>query len=253
MSQVLKDRIAIITGASRGIGKAYALRYAEEGARLLLPDINIKGAEDVAKEIRDKGGEAAAIKTDISDESSTKLMAEKVIQIYGRVDILLNNAALFYGVEAKPWDTRTVEEWDQIFEVNVKGTWLCCKAIAPLMVKQSKGKIINIASSIIKNPYGHYMLHYACSKAAVKTMTELLARALGSSGINVNAIAPGLTVTEATSNVSKEEFESNTATQCFHRQEVPGDLVGTAVFLASKDSDFITGQILPVDGGYWTQ
>ena len=205
----------------------------------------------MAKEIRDKGGEAVAIKTDISDESATQGMAKKVIQVYGRIDILLNNAALFYKLEAKPWDTRTVEEWDRMFEVNVRGTWLCCKAIAPLMVKQSKGKIINISSCIIKNPYGYLLLHYACSKAAIKTMTELLARALGPSNINVNAIAPGLTTTEATSVVAKQEFESVAAAQCIHRLEQPSDLVGTAVFLASKDSDFISGQTIPVDGGYW--
>jgi len=251
MSQVLKDEVAIITGAGRGIGRAYALGFADEGARLLLPDISFERADAVAREIRNKGGKAVAMETDISDESATKSMAEKVIQLYGRVDILLNNAAMFYRLEAKPWETRTVEEWDRMFAVNVKGTWLCCKAIAPLMVKQSKGKIINIASSIIKNPYGYLQLHYACSKAAIKTMTELLARALGPSNVNVNAIAPGLTATEATSSVIKEEFDNVAASQCIHRLEQPADVVGTAVFLASKNSDFISGQTIPVDGGYW--
>ncbi|MFC1867949.1 SDR family NAD(P)-dependent oxidoreductase [Thermodesulfobacteriota bacterium] len=251
MSEILKDEVAIITGAGRGIGRAYALRFAEEGAKLLLPDISLERSEAVAKEIRDNGGKAVAIETDISDESATKIMAEKVMQLYGRVDILLNNAAMFSGLERKPWDTRTVEEWDQMFAVNVRGTWLCCKAIASLMVKQSKGKIINISSDIIKQPNAHFLMHYSCSKVAVHAITQCLARALGPSNISVNSIAPGLTMTEATAHTPDKVFEDISATQCIPQREQPADLVGTAVFLASKDSDFVTGQILIVDGGFW--
>ena len=152
MSPVLKDKVAVITGAGRGLGRAFALKYAEEGARLFLPDISLERAETVAEEIRAKGGQAVAIQTDISDENATKQMAEQVTQQYGRVDILVNNAAIYYGIEAKPWDTWTVEEWDRIFAVNVRGTWLCCKALAPLMIKQSSGKIINVVSDIFKSP-----------------------------------------------------------------------------------------------------
>ena len=249
MSQILGGKVAVITGAGRGIGQAYALRFAEEGAKLLLPDISLERAEGVAEEIRAKGGEAVAMETDISDETSTKRMAEQAIQLYGQVDILLNNAAMFYHLIHKPWDTHTPEEWDRMFEVNVRGTWLCCKVIAPHMIRQSSGKIINIGSSVIKSPNGHLLLHYACSKAAITTMTQLLARALGPSGINVNAIAPGLTATEATSNTDEKIFESVAKSQCIPRGEQPVDLVGTAVFLASKDSDFITGQVIYVDGG----
>ena len=253
MSQVLKDKVAIITGGGRGLGKAFSLRFAEEGAKLLIPDINLERASAVAKEIVGKGGKAVAMKTDISDESATKKMAEKVMELYGRVDILVNNAAMIYGVVRQPWDSLTVAEWDQIFAVNVRGTWLCHKAVAPLMIKQKKGKIINMASGIIKAPPGHLLLHYACSKAAVKTMTELLARALGPYGINVNSIAPGYTHTEAamTQGDVEASFEGTIAGQCIKRREEPDDLVGTAVFLASKDSDFITGQVISVDGGNW--
>ncbi len=251
MSPALQDKVAIITGGGRGLGRAFALRFAEEGARLLLPDISLERAEEAAKEIRDKGGEAVAMETDISDEKSTHKMAEKVMQQYGRVDILLNNAAIWYGVEAKPWDAWTVEEWDRMFEVNVKGTWLCCKAIAPLMVKQSSGTIINMASHVIKVPDAQFFLAYALSKSAVYTLTQCLARALGPSGIRVNAIAPGLVATEAslTKGGIDETFVNVVAAQSLKRRAEPSDIVGTAVFLASKDAEFISGQLIIVDGG----
>ena len=146
----LDGKVAVITGAGRGLGRAFALRFAEEGAKLFLPDISLERAEGVVKEIKSKGGEAVAIETDISDEKATQKMAEKVMQQYGRVDILVNNAAIWYGVDITPWDAWTVEDWDRIFSVNVRGTWLCCKAIAPLMAKQSRGKIINVASNVAK-------------------------------------------------------------------------------------------------------
>lgn len=252
MSPVLENKVAIITGAGRGLGRAYALRFAEEGAKLLLPDISLERAEGTVKEIRAKGGEAVAIETDISDENATKKMAEKVMQQYGKVDILVNNAAIWYGIDAKPWDAWTVEEWDRIFAVNVRGTWLCCKAIAPLMIKQSRGKIINIASDVIKVPDSQFFLAYALSKAAVYTLTQSLAAALGTSGINVNAIGPGYTATEASLRQvdSDKIFEGVVAAQCLKRREEPADVVGTAVFLASADSDFITGQFIIVDGGH---
>jgi len=251
MSPVLADKVAIITGAGRGIGRAFALRFAEEGAKLLLPDISLERAEGTVKEIRAKGGEAVAMETDISDENATKKMAEKVMQQYGRVDILLNNAAIWYGINITPWDTWTVEEWDRIFAVNVRGTWLCCKAIAPLMIKQSRGKIINIASNVAKVPAAQLFLLFFCSKGAVYTLTHALARALGPSGINVNAIAPGYVASEASlaQTDSEKIFEIATSEQSIQKRLQPTDLVGTAVFLASEDSDLISGQIIYIDAG----
>lgn len=251
MSPVLKDKVAIITGGGRGLGKAFALKYAEEGAKLFLPDISLERAEEAAKEIREKGGEAVAIETDISDEKATQNMAEKVIQQYGKVDILVNNAAIWYGLNITPWDAWTVEDWERILKVNVIGTWLCCKAIAPIMTKAGKGKIINIASNVAQVGAAQVFLPYACSKGTVYTLTHAMARALGPSGINVNAIAPGYTTTEAslTQRDSDSTFELATSEQSLSGRENPNDLVGAAVFLASADSDFITGQVLYVDGG----
>jgi 3-oxoacyl-[acyl-carrier protein] reductase len=251
MSPLLQDKVAIITGAGRGLGKAFALRFAEEGAKLLLPDISLERAEDTVKEIKAKGGEAAAMLTDISEEKDTRKMSEEVMKLYGRVDILLNNAALYYGVQRRDWDAWTVEDWDRMFEINVRGTYLCCKAIGPLMVKAGSGKIINIASDVFKVPGAVNLLAYACSKASVYAMTQALARALGPSGINVNCIGPGFTATEASlgQDGSGASFDATIGLQCIKRREEPDDLVGTAVFLASKDSDFITGHYIVVNGG----
>ena len=251
MSPVLEDKVAIITGAGRGIGREFALRFAEEGAKLLLPDINLERAEGTVKEIEAKGGEALAMKADISDENSTKKIAEKVMQQYGKVNILINNAAIWYGINITPWDAWTVDEWDRIFKVNVRGTWLCCKAIAPLMTKQGSGKIINMASNVAKVPAAQLFLPYSLSKGAMYTLTQALARALGPSGINVNAIAPGYVASEASlaQKDSEKIFEIATGEQTFHRRAKISDLLGTAIFLASAASDFITGQVIYVDGG----
>jgi 3-oxoacyl-[acyl-carrier protein] reductase len=251
MSPILSDKIAIITGAGRGLGKEFALRFATEGSCLLLVDISLERAQEVAGEINYKGGEAHAMFADISDEKYTKKIADEVMRLYGRADILLNNAALYYGVERRAWDAWTVKDWDRMFEVNVRGTYLCCKAIAPLMVKAGKGKIINIASDVFKVPGAVNLLAYACSKAAVHAMTQALARALGPSGINVNCIGPGLTATEASlgRDGNKAAFDATIEMQCLKRREEPSDLPGTAVFLASEDSDFITGQYIVVNGG----
>lgn len=241
----LKEKVAIITGSGRGIGRAYAMRFVEEGAKIVVADIIAENAQKVAAEIKAKGGDALPIETDVSNESSTVEMAKKTMEHFGKIDILLNNAAKFYGLKNQSWDSWTPKEWDQMFAINVTGVWLCIKAVVPHMITQQKGKIINISSSTaIKGT--HQILPYTCSKGAVITLTMCLARPLGQYNININTISPGFTKTEATiDRIGKAGFSDRS----LQRIEEPADLVGTAVFLASGDSDFITGQTIAVDGG----
>jgi len=251
MSPVLQDKVAIITGASRGLGKAFALRFIEEGAKLLLTTTNIERAEETAKELKTKGGEVVFIEADISVESDTEKIADSVIKEYGKVDILVNNAAIWFGIRMKPWNLWTEEEWDRIFSVNVKGTWMVCKAVVPLMIKAGKGKVINIASNVARVGGAPFFMPYACGKGAIYTMTHALAHALGRSNINVNAVAPGFTATEASLDMTGGggSFDAAASGQSIPRREEPEDLVGATLFLASPDSDFISGQVLYVDGG----
>jgi NAD(P)-dependent dehydrogenase (short-subunit alcohol dehydrogenase family) len=243
--------VAIITGGGRGIGKAFALRFADEGAKILIPDLNLGQAQQTASEIQKKGCAAVAIQADVASESSTQQMAERAVKEFGRIDILVNNAAIWAGLDITPWDAWKPEDWDRIFSVNVKGIWLCCKAVAPVMTKQGKGKIINIASAVARVPASQVFLPYAVSKGAVYTLTHSLARALGPAGINVNAIAPGYVASEASlaQRDSAGTFKLAVSEQSLQRREEPSDLVGTAVFLSSADSDFMSGQVLYVDGG----
>ena len=251
MPPVLKDKVAIITGASRGLGKAFAMRFVEEGAKLLLTTTNLERAADTEKELKAKGGEVVIMQADISVAEDTQKIAEKVIQVYGKVDILVNNAAIWFGIRMKPWDKWDEEEWDRIFSVNVKGTWMVCKAIAPIMVEAGKGKIINIASNVARVGGAPFFMPYACGKGAIYTMTHALAHALGGSNINVNAVAPGFTATEASLDMTGGggSFDAAASGQSIKRREEPEDLVGATLFLASPDSDFISGQVLYVDGG----
>lgn len=249
---VLKDKVAIVTGGGQGIGRAYAHRYCQEGAKVVIAEINIDKAKEVEKELIDMGGEALAVKVDVSKEKDTKMMAEKTVERFGKIDILMNNAAIYYGVGMKPFDVITEEEWDNMFKVNVKGIWLCIKAVTPHMKKQKKGKIINISSGtwLAGIPM---LLHYVTTKAAVVGLTRAISRELGESGINVNAISPGFTMSEASIAMpgKPEGMGDMIAMQtALGRSEEPEDLVGAAVFLASDDSDFITGQLINVDGGW---
>jgi 3-oxoacyl-[acyl-carrier protein] reductase len=203
------------------------------------------------KEVKAKGADVALIQADISVEKDCQKIASEVMKKFGKVDILVNNAAIWYGINITPWDQWKVEDWERIYKVNVIGTWLVTKYIAPLMVKAGKGKIINIASNVAQVPAAMFYLPYACGKGALYTFTHALARALGPSGINVNAIAPGFTASEASLHQegSDKTFEFATSEQTFRRRGQPTDMAGAVVFLASEASDFITGQVYYIDGG----
>lgn len=246
---LLKDKVAIVTGGAQGLGRAFSHTLASEGAKLVVADINGKGALGVAEEIRGKGGEALGFEVDVSVEESTRRMADACVGRYGGVDVLVNNAAIYYGLKYTPFEELSSEEWDRVMAVNVKGIWLCTKAVAPYMKDKKKGKIINIASGApLKGNPG--LLHYNASKSAVIGMTRSLAKEMGKHGINVNAVAPSITMTDASKLLAGEErLKQALSGRCFQRFEEPEDIVGTVVFLASNLSDYITGQTIAVNGG----
>jgi len=245
----LKGKVAIVTGGARGLGKAYALRLSGEGAQIVV--IDILDATQVKREIEETGGEAIALYADVSEEDSVTEVARKTIARFGKIDILVNNAGVFADVNKKPFYEISLKEWEKIVKVNLTGTFLCCKAVYPQMKKQGKGKIINVSSSTFFMGIPN-LVHYVTSKGAIVAFTRALARELGDDGICVNAIAPGFTVSEAVrGNPTFPEQSRQVAvnSRCFKRDEKPEDLLGTIVFLASDESDFITGQTIVVDGG----
>jgi 3-oxoacyl-[acyl-carrier protein] reductase len=243
---MLKDKVAIVTGGARGLGKAYCLRMAEEGAKVVVADILEKEAEEAASEIKAKGGTAIAMRADVTDEKSTLKMAEETVKKFGRIDILVNNAGFYHGMSRKPFNEISSEEWDKMLEVSAKGTWICSKAVFPQMKEQGKGKIINISSEAVFAPTKG-LVHYTAAKAAVLGITRVLAGELGQYGICVNVVAPGVIDTPATrSYVNMEKMDASSVPM--GRFGVPEDIVGAVVFFASDDSDFISGQSLLIDG-----
>ena len=243
----LKDKVAIVTGSAHGIGRAYALGMASEGAKLVIADVDSEAAEGVAGEIEAKGGKATWMRVDVSSEESTMQMAKKTMEHFGRIDILVNNAAAYADLEYKPYDQISVQEWDRVMAINLRGPFLCAKAVLPHMKTQGKGTIINISSGTVYSGVKG-RIHYTCSKAGVLGFTRALAREVGEFGIRVNTVSPGLTYT-GRSKAAKDFCEQAAQRRCLKRMEVPEDLVGTVIFLSSDASDFITGQSILVDGG----
>jgi len=247
----LKDKVTIITGAAHGIGKAYARRFAEEGAHVVIADIDAQGGEATAKAIIDTGGSAWARTTDVRSLPNLEGLMQETVKKFGRIDVLLNNAAIYVTQQLwkGPVEELALEEWDRVIEVNLKGVFLCCKAAIPIMKQQRAGKIINIASGTFFSGSGN-MPHYTTAKGGVVALTRVMARQLGDWNINVNCMTPGSTMSEE--HVTAEVLarrEEGVNKRAFKRIETPADIVGTAVFLASSDSDFITGQLLVVEGG----
>ncbi len=245
----LEGKVAIVTGGGRGLGKAFCLKLAEEGAKVVVVDVI--DTTGTVKEIEERNGSAIGLKVDVSQEEDTRRMAGETVAKFGRIDVLVNNAAIFYGLERKSFQDISTEEWDRLMAVNVKGQWLCAKAVAPEMKKQGKGKIINVASNVAFT--GHVgFLHYLTSKAAILGLTRGLAGELGEHGICVNSLCPGMAMTEARRLYTSDELALERARkeQLIKRPQQPEDLVGIVAFLASDESDLMTGQTVVVDGGW---
>jgi NAD(P)-dependent dehydrogenase (short-subunit alcohol dehydrogenase family) len=245
----LSGKVAIVTGSGSGIGKALATRLAADGASVVVADVQKfdLAAAEIAKAT---GARTLGLQIDVSSEVDVARLATETVKAFGRIDILVNNAAIFSSIKLKPFEQIEVAEWRKVMDVNILGVALCCRACVPHMRKAGGGRIINLASGApIKGV--PLFLHYISSKGAVIAMTRGLARELGKDGITVNTLAPGFTLSE---NVAKDpthvkQGEVTRMTRAIQRDETPEDLVGTVSFLASADAAFMTGQTLVVDGG----
>jgi NAD(P)-dependent dehydrogenase (short-subunit alcohol dehydrogenase family) len=246
----LKGKVAIITGAARGIGAAFAIGFAKEGAKVVIGDI--RDGQNTVAAIEKAGGEALYVQTDVTKQDQCDAMAKAAVDRFGSVDILINNAGIL--VTIKPFMEVTTEEWMRIMEINTLGPFHCVKAVFPFM-KDKGGKIVNLSSgTIFEGAPG--LPHYVASKGAIMAFTRALARELGDYAINVNAIAPGFTHSEG-----GDEFDQNKkfppvpldefqrSMRCIKKPLYPEDIVGTAIFLASDESRMITGQLILNDGG----
>jgi len=245
----LTDRVVIVTGGGKGIGKVYAQEFARAGARVLAADIDGAAAHAVAKEIRAAGGDAVGTETDISDADSTSAMAETARTHFGGIEVLVNNASLMSALPRRSWLEIPVEEWDRVMAVNLRGMFLACRAVFPAMRERGRGKIVNISSSRVWEGVPN-RLHYTTSKAGVIGFTRALAREVGEFGITVNAVTPGLTLSDTqVSSSSSNHLAARSQGRALDRPQIPDDLVGAVMFLSCAASDFMTGQTINVDGG----
>ena len=251
MYEDLKGKVAIITGARRGMGKADALAFAKNGAKVVVSDISQEECELVVDEIKKNGGEGLAVKCDVTNEKETEEMVKKTVDKFGKVDILVNNAGI---CEFKPFLELTEEEWDKTLDINLKGYFLCAQAVAKEMVKQKSGVIINIAS-VVMGQMGIGMAglaHYSASKGGIAALTKTLALEFAPYNIRVNAIAPGAIDTPMATSTKADPkvLEATLAMIPLHRMGKPEEIANTALFLSSNASSYITGSIVVVDGGW---
>jgi 3-oxoacyl-[acyl-carrier protein] reductase len=247
----IADAVVVITGAAHGIGAAYARGLVAEGAAVVVVDLDGEGVEKLAAELRESGGRALAFRADISDEADLKAMVDGTLAEFGTITGLVNNAAVFSVVPMSraPFDEITLDEWDLMMRVNVRGTWQVCKAVIPAMRAAGYGKIVNISSgTALKGSASR--IHYVTSKAAILGFTKVLAREVGPDGIRVNCVAPGSTLSEEEPDEKTIAYRSSRVTdRAISRVQLPGDLVGAVRFMVGPESDFVTGQTLVVDGG----
>jgi NAD(P)-dependent dehydrogenase (short-subunit alcohol dehydrogenase family) len=249
---IFKGRVTIVTGGGRGIGKGYCEGFAAHGASVVVADIDGARAEQVAASLREKGGAAIGVAVDVRSEESVGAMVDRAVSEFGRVDHLINNAAIMLDVDVpfKPFWETSLAEWNRIMEVNVAGVFLCCKHVKPVMERQGEGRIVNISSDAIWKGYESQLAYFA-SKGAVAVMTRNLAREMGPFMVTVNAVAPGYTLSEAvlTSEEMQGVRESVMRTCCIKRDQYPEDVVGAAVFLCSPSASCVTGQVIVVNCG----
>jgi NAD(P)-dependent dehydrogenase (short-subunit alcohol dehydrogenase family) len=255
---LLTDRIIVVTGAGRGLGRAFAGACGAEGARVVIAEIDRDRGNDTADALARDGVDAWFTPLDIADGASVAAMADAVEARYGRIHGLVNNAALATGLGGKGFEEIEIDAWDRVMAVNVRGMWLVTKACVPLMDSRMDGRmdggatggaIVNLASDTAL--WGaSKLLHYVASKGAVIAMTRSMARELGEANITVNAVAPGLTRVEATADVPRVRHELYEQGRALKRAQHPDDITGAVVFLLSDGAAFITGQTLAVNGGF---
>ena len=244
---MLDGQVVIVTGGAGGIGSAYCRGLAAEGASLVVADL-VDGSEMVA-EAEELGARAISVQVDVSDVASTEAMAAATVDAFGKIDALVNNAAFYLTLTQGPMEEISPEEWDRCFEVNVKGPWLCARAVAPTMRAQGSGKIVNIASMTVNDGTPGF-LHYVASKAAIWGLTRSLARELGDDGISVNTLTPDYIPHDADYAAKQPHVDGLIiGRRAFKRSQVPDDMVGTLLYLVSPWSDFVTGQNIWVNGG----
>ncbi|MGY3565103.1 SDR family NAD(P)-dependent oxidoreductase [Sinomonas sp. RB5] len=240
-------RLALITGAAGGLGRAFALGFASRGYKVAVADVNAAGAEETAQLLRSQGSEALALKVDVTDVASTEAMAAEAAEFGGGgIDVVVNNAAIYATVTRSPFEEIDPAEWDLVMGVNLKGPWLVTRAASPYL--GDGGRVINLSSATIYSGSEQWA-HYVASKGGVVALTRVLAKELGKRGVTVNAIAPGFTLTEASYGLMENAATYGVDRGAIKRASQPEDIVGAAMFLASPDSSYMTGQTLVVDGG----